>query len=190
SDAAVGLYGVSLGAYAVSLASAFIDDLACVIAGIPAVDFASLARDNEPWAFKAYGGDLRTDWGLVNQVMYPVSPLTFEPRLPVEKRAIFAGVADRVARPDQARALWRHWGRPEIEWMSSGHVMAAMKPSLKPLLRRLAAEHLFARGEAPFASHLDGEIDGENDRGGERTAAAGPAPAAAGPSGSSSPERD
>jgi hypothetical protein len=152
SDAPVGLYGVSLGAYAVSLASAFLDDLACVIAGIPAVDFASLARDNEPWAFKAYGGDLQTDWSLVNHVMHPVSPLSFEPRPSAEKRFIYAGVADRVARPDQARALWRHWGRPKIEWLSSGHVMASMKPSLKPFLRQIAAEHLFARGEAPFAT--------------------------------------
>ena len=152
SDAPVGLYGISLGGYAVSLASAFIDDLACVIAGIPAVDFASLARDNEPWAFKAYGGDLQTDWSLVNHVMYPVSPLTFEPRAPVEKRFIYAGVADRVSRPDQARGLWRHWGRPQIEWLSSGHVMASMKPELKPFLRRIAAEHLFERGQAPFAT--------------------------------------
>jgi hypothetical protein len=154
TSAPIGLYGISLGGYAVSLASAFIDDLACVIAGIPAVDFASLARDNEPWAIKAYGGDLQTDWALVNQVMYPVSPLTFEPRAPIEKRYIYAGVADRVARPDQARGLWRHWGRPPIEWLSSGHVMASMKPNLKPFLRRIAAEHLFERGDAPFATDV------------------------------------
>ena len=174
--APIGLYGISLGGYAVSLASAFIDDLACVVAGIPAVDFASLARDNEPWAIKAYGGDLQTDWNLVNQVMYPVSPLTFEPRLPVEKRYIYAGVADRVARPDQARALWRHWGRPSIEWLSSGHVMASMKPNLKPFLRRIAAEHLFERGQAPFATDATDATDAASveDRdpmgGGERPA--------------------
>ncbi len=135
--APVGLYGISLGGYAAALASAFIDDLACVVAGIPAVDFASLARDNEPWAFKAYGGDLQTDWALVNEVMYPVSPLSFEPRLPVEKRYIYAGVADRVARPDQARSALAPLGSAvQIEWLSSGHVMASMKPSLKPFLRR------------------------------------------------------
>lgn len=151
SDAPVGLYGISLGGYTVSLASAFLEDLDCVIAGIPAVDFTSLARDNEPWAYQAYGGDLQTDWGLVHEVMYPVSPLTFEPRLPGDRRFIYAGVADRVARPDQARALWRHWGRPEIEWLSAGHVMASMKDDLKPFIRRVAGERLFAPGEAPFA---------------------------------------
>jgi hypothetical protein len=173
SDAPVGLYGISLGAYAVSLASAFLDDLACVVAGIPAVDFASLARDNEPWAFQAYGGDLQTDWALVNQVMYPVSPLTFLPRPPVEKRFIYAGVADRVARPDQARGLWRHWGRPQIEWLSSGHVMASMKPALKPFLRQIAAQHLFERGQAPFATDRvpgEPEVAGDADREARREA--------------------
>jgi hypothetical protein len=176
--APVGLYGISLGGYAVSLASAFIDDLACVIAGIPAVDFASLARDNEPWAFKAYGGDLQTDWSLVNHVMYPVSPLTFEPRIPVEKRFIYAGVADRVARPEQPRALWRHWGRPSIEWLSSGHVMASMKPGLKPFLRRIAADHLFERGAAPFATDRDDVVMDDAATGADPGVAANPAESA------------
>jgi len=155
SDAPVGLYGVSLGGYTVSLASAFIDDLACVIAGIPAVDFTSLARDNEPWVYKAYGGTLQTDWGLVRQVIHPVSPLSFEPTVPVEGRFIFAGVADRVARPDQARALWRHWEKPDIEWLSSGHVLATMGSGSKPFLRRIVWERLYARGEAPFVMSMD-----------------------------------
>ena len=155
TNAPIGLYGISLGGYTAALASAFIDDLACVVSGIPAVDFTSLARDNEPWTYKAYGGQFRNDWNLLSHVMYPVSPLTFEPRLERSKRYIYAGVADRVARPDQARALWRHWGRPEIEWLASGHVMAMAKSELRPFLRRVAATHLFAPGAAPFAT--DGE---------------------------------
>ena len=161
SDAPVGLYGISLGGYTVSLASAFIDDLACVVAGIPAVDFTSLARDNEPWAYQAYGGDLQTDWGLVQQVMFPISPLSFEPRLPVERRFIYAGVADRVARPDQARALWRHWGKPEIEWMSSGHVLASLKGDVKPFIRRIASQYLFEGRTAAIAT---GETDSNEGR--------------------------
>jgi dienelactone hydrolase len=151
SDAPIGLYGISLGGYTVSLAAAFIDDLACVIAGIPAVDFTSLARDNEPSTYQAFGQDLQTDWSLVQEVMFPISPLSFEPRLAVDRRYIYAGVADRVARPDQARALWRHWGRPEIEWLSSGHVLASLKGDLKPFIRRVAGQHLFEGGTAPFA---------------------------------------
>ena len=152
SDRPIGLHGVSLGGYTVSLTSAFVDDLACVIAGIPAVDFTSLARDNEPWTYQAYGGDLQTDWGLVNEVMYPVSPLTFQPTVGVDQRFIYAGVADRVTRPDQARALWRHWGKPQIDWMPSGHVIATMKKGLRPILREIIADRLFEPGMAPFAT--------------------------------------
>jgi hypothetical protein len=150
TEAPIGLYGISLGAYATALASAFIDDVACVVAGIPAVDFTSLARDNEPWAYKAYSADLKTDWGLVQNVMYPVSPLSFQPRAAGHRRYIYAGVADRVARPDQARALWRHWGKPEIAWLPSGHVVASFKDNMRPFLRRIAREHLYPTGEAPF----------------------------------------
>jgi hypothetical protein len=160
SDARVGLYGLSLGGYTVSLASAFIDDLSCVIAGIPAVDFTSLARDNEPWVYKAYGGSLKTDWNLVRQVIHPVSPLSFEPRIPIEGRYLFAGIADRIARPDQARALWRHWGKPEIEWLPSGHVLATMRAGAKPFLRRVLGQRLYEPGEAPFALGTESDEPG------------------------------
>ena len=103
---------------------------------------------------------MKTDYGLVYEAMHPVAPLTFQPRVDADRRYIYAGVADRVARPDQARALWRHWGKPEIEWLPSGHVMASMKSELKPFLRRIVATHLFAPGEAPFA------IDEENRQAG------------------------
>ena len=99
---------------------------------------------------RAYGGELQTDWELIRHVVHPASPLNFEPRLPRERRFIFAGAADRIARPDQARALWRHWGKPEIEWLSSGHVLASMKDDLKPWVGRVVARTLFEEGEAPF----------------------------------------
>ena len=150
SDAPIGLEGISLGGYTVALTSAFIDDLGCVIAGIPAVDFTALARANEPWAYQAYGQDLQTDWSLVRETLYPVAPLTYAPRVPEEGRFIFAGVGDRVTTPDQARALWRHWNKPRIDWMSSGHVLASLKQELRPILAEIVADRLFAPGEAPF----------------------------------------
>jgi hypothetical protein len=100
---------------------------------------------------------MKTDWNLVGKVIHPVSPLAYEPRVPVEGRYIYAGVADRVARPDQARALWRHWGKPVIDWLPSGHVLATMKGQCKPLLRRAVWERLYGEGEAPFAMRFDPE---------------------------------
>jgi hypothetical protein len=63
-----------------------------------------------------------------------VSPLALAPRVPRERRFIFAGIADRVARPDQARALWRHWDRCEIHWFAGGHVGAQWNPTIAPFV--------------------------------------------------------
>jgi dienelactone hydrolase len=132
--ARIGLYGISLGAYVSALVCAFEDDLAGVIAGIPAVDFPNLARDHEPRRLRRYGSDARIDWTHVRQATHAVSPLAFAPRVPRERRFIFAGTADRVARPDQARALWRHWDRCTIHWFAGGHVAAQWNPTIAPFV--------------------------------------------------------
>ena len=51
-----------------------------------------------------------------------VSPLTFEPKVPHDSRFIYAGLADRMAPPEQAQRLWEHWGEPEIAWYPGNHV--------------------------------------------------------------------
>lgn len=135
----IGLYGISLGAYVAALVAALEDDLACVIAGIPAVDFPSLARDNESWVMRSASAHTERDWQLVRSAIRPVSPLALVPRLPRERRFIYAGIADRVVRPDQPSALWRHWERPEIHWFSGGHVLGMRKASVAPFVARALA---------------------------------------------------
>ncbi len=110
------------------------DDLAGVIVGIPAVDFARLARAHEPRELRRYGADARIDWDHVRAATQAVSPLALAPRVPRERRFIFAGTADRVARPDQARALWRHWDRCAIHWFAGGHVAAQWNPTIAPFV--------------------------------------------------------
>ncbi len=150
----VGLYGISLGGYTASLVAGLEPGLGCVVAGIPAVDFSSLSRDNEPWLVRAYGAspELDVDWDLVRAATYVVSPLTFDPLLPVERRFIFAGTGDRVTRPSQARALWRHWDRPEIHWFPSGHVAAMWKRSARDFVARALAKSGFLDGARATSS--------------------------------------
>jgi pimeloyl-ACP methyl ester carboxylesterase len=131
----VGLYGISLGGYVSALTAGLEDDLDCVIAGIPAVDFANLARDNEPWIMRRYDDEFRMDNNLVRIASHVVSPLAMKPRLPREKCFIYAGIADRVVRPDQPRALWRHWDRPEIFWFSGGHVLGIFNSTIGSFLQ-------------------------------------------------------
>jgi hypothetical protein len=131
SDQPIGLYGISLGGYVSALVAAFEAELACVIAGIPAVDFPSLANDNQPWIMRRYGDEFDVDPRLVRAVSHVVSPLAFAPAVPRERRFIYAGVADRVVKPYQPRALWRHWEEPEIHWFSGGHVLGIWNDSIR-----------------------------------------------------------
>jgi dienelactone hydrolase len=132
----IGVYGISLGAYVASLVTSLEDDLDCVIAGIPAVDFPELARSNEPWGVTRHHQDLKIDWGLVRAVTRPVSPLAFAPRVPHAARFIYAGLADRVVGSEQPTALWRHWGEPEIHWFRGGHVLGIRHATIVPFLAR------------------------------------------------------
>ncbi len=134
SDQPIGLYGISLGGYVSSLVAAFEPELACVIAGVPCVDFPSLASDNQPWVMRRYGDEFEVDWQRVRAVSHVVSPLVFAPLVPRERRFIYAGIADRVVKPYQARALWRHWEQPEIHWFSGGHVLGIWNPSIPEFL--------------------------------------------------------
>ena len=141
----VGIYGISLGAYVTALVASLEEGLDCAIVGIPAVDFPNLARDNEPWVMRRYDDEFQLDWKLIRAISHVVSPLAFTPRLPRERRFIYAGIADRVVRPDQPRALWRHWDRPEIHWFSGGHVLGMFKPGIGAFLERCLTDAGMAR---------------------------------------------
>jgi hypothetical protein len=143
-DQPIGLHGISLGGYVSALVAGLEPELGCVIAGIPAVDFPSLANDNQPWIMRRYGDELEVDWRLVRRVSHVVSPLEFAPVVPRERRFIYAGLADRVVKPYQPRALWRHWGEPEIHWFSGGHVLGIWNPSIRGFLADALSETLCA----------------------------------------------
>jgi predicted esterase len=126
----VGIYGISLGGYVCALTASLVSQLACVIATIPMTDLSSAARDNEPWIFRRYEQEFELDWEATRAVTHVVSPLSIPPQVPRERLFICAGTADRVVRPNHARALWRHWGRPEIHWFPSSHVLGMIHPSV------------------------------------------------------------
>jgi hypothetical protein len=134
STAAIGVYGLSLGGYNAALLSCFDDHLACAIAGIPATDFArTFFRHGGPWQERValHSGMSQERMAEVLQV---VSPLVLEPRVPLEHRAIFGGVADRLVPPDQVRDLWLHWGRPAIEWYQGAHLTFSAHPRVRSLI--------------------------------------------------------
>ena len=118
---AVAVLGHSLGGYAAALLSCLEEEIDCVIAANPAVDPSHLFWRNALSLATRY---LKTE-GVTEErmdaVLRVISPLAMQPLAPVKRRAIFAGVTDRVIPPVEAATLWRHWERPRIEWYDGPH---------------------------------------------------------------------
>ena len=118
----VTLFGVSLGAYTVALLGGIEGGLDGIVAGIPVVDFPGLFHGHSPRHIRVRAIEHRILGGTAEDVFRVVSPLALVPRVPAERRYIFAGYGDRLATPDQARRLAEHWGGPPVEWYSGNHV--------------------------------------------------------------------
>ncbi|MCU1449467.1 MAG: hypothetical protein JWP02_1637 [Acidimicrobiales bacterium] len=120
--AKVGVYGLSLGGYTAALTASLEDDLACVIAGIPAVDLVDLYRRHSPAHVRRRAAECGALGPEATAVHGVVSPLVLEPKPPRERRYLFAGTGDRMSTAGQARRLWEHWDRPPMAWYPGGHV--------------------------------------------------------------------
>ena len=116
------MYGLSFGAYSSALAAALEPEIACVIVGMPVVDFPAVAQNNEPWFLRYYGSEFQVDWKRVEKLTRVISPTAFDAPAERDRRFIFAGAGDRVVRSPQVLDLWHHWQKPEIYWHGGGHV--------------------------------------------------------------------
>lgn len=119
---ALGVTGVSLGGYMTALTAAFESDLDLALAGIPVVDFVEMFRHHSPHHVHIRAIEHRVLDGTAERVMQVVSPLAMDVAVAPEVRAVYAGMGDRLAPPDQARQLWEHWGEPDICWYPGNHV--------------------------------------------------------------------
>ncbi len=131
---AIGLYGVSLGAYTVALVASLEDDLDCVVAGVPATDYLRLVRSLTPplmtWAAERIG----LSFERIERLLRVVSPLILPSRVPRERSYLYAAVADRLASPEHAQALWNHWGRPRVAWYEGSHISFLWEEQVEVLL--------------------------------------------------------
>lgn len=146
---AIALYGVSLGGYTAALVSSIEPDLDCVIAGIPVVDFPTLMHTHSPLHVRLRSIEHAILGGNAEAVHRVVSPLALAPKVAHDRRFIYAGLGDRLARPAQAQLLWSHWQRPSIEWFAGNHVgylwSRAVRDYLTDSLTRSGLDQRLAR---------------------------------------------
>jgi len=122
APAAVGVFGVSLGGYTAALLAALEPSLDLVLAGIPVSDFPSLFEAQSPAVIRARSLEHGILGGPALDVHRVVAPLAMPSLVARDRRAIFAGMGDRLAPPQQAHNLWRHWDEPRLRWYPGNHV--------------------------------------------------------------------
>jgi pimeloyl-ACP methyl ester carboxylesterase len=114
------LYGMSLGSYVAAAVAALEPGLAGVVVGVPVVDIPELLRTHAPPRFARHDRfkELYEVSCRLDAVTSPISlgvPAT-------EVRRIWAGLADRLARPSQVVRLVEHWGLDDASWYPGGHI--------------------------------------------------------------------
>lgn len=115
----IGLNGMSLGSYIAALVASLEDGLTCAILGVPVADLVELLGRHSGLA---HDDPRRHAITLAEPIGRMISPLSLVPRVPMQGRFIYAGIADQLVHPRaQTLRLWEHWGRPEIVWYPGGH---------------------------------------------------------------------
>ncbi|MDY6997688.1 MAG: hypothetical protein SW019_13890 [Actinomycetota bacterium] len=115
----IGLNSMSLGAYITSLVASLDDGITCAILGVPVIDLVKVFEYHA-----GFSDDDPRQQMLVRAepLGRMLSPLSMQPRVPVQGRFVYAGIADHIVHPrSHAVRIWEHWGRPEIVWYHGGH---------------------------------------------------------------------
>lgn len=121
----VGVTGISLGGMTSAMLANVEPRLAFSIPNVPVVSLSDLIYEWEPLStivrarLRAAGISLKE----LRRMQAVISPLSYQPVLPRDRRMIVAGVADRLAPPKQARLLWDHWDRCPIHWFPGNHAI-------------------------------------------------------------------
>ena len=128
------VHGVSLGGCTVALLASLEKNLDCVIAGVPATDFLRMLRANAPAFLLRAAEKAGIAFEDIERLFQVISPLAIPPKAPFRSRYLYAGLADRLATPDHALALWHHWDRPRSVWYQGSHVSFMWERDVKDLL--------------------------------------------------------
>jgi len=118
----IGVYGMSLGAYAAALLVSLQDGLDLVIAGAPLSDFPDLLLHHSPPAVLRRAEHHGIAQDRLAEMFRVVSPLAAPPKIDPERLFLFGGLGDRMATPEQAHKLWLHWNQPMVHWYEGSHI--------------------------------------------------------------------
>ncbi|WP_420812138.1 alpha/beta hydrolase family protein [Mycobacterium kyogaense] len=141
----IALTGMSLGGYTSALLASVDDRIQAVIPNVPVV---TPDRTVDEW-FPANRVVALRNWlsgadnELVDAATMYSSPLNYRPLPAKERRLIIAGLGDRLAPPQQAEMLWRHWDRCDFHWFPGNHVLHVSQPDYLRRMTRFLGPVMF-----------------------------------------------
>lgn len=116
----IGALGFSLGGYNTALLAGY-EQLDFAIAGIPVAELPDVLWPSLPDLHQKYYAQHGATPELLREVLRPVSPLTRPCALPVQRRFVFGGLADRLVPPAEVAKLGAHW-QVTPSWYPGGHL--------------------------------------------------------------------
>lgn len=121
----IALHGISMGGYTSAIVASTEDDLDCAILGVAPMDIVLLMERHHG---TGSGYDLRVQNFEVGAKIAPmISPLRLTPKLPRERRFIYAGVVDQLVDfGDHVAPMIAHWDYPATCLYNGGHVGLGM----------------------------------------------------------------
>jgi hypothetical protein len=124
SDAPLGMMGSSLGGYTSALIASIDPRLSFVVPIMAPASFAHLFWDHgEGDAFRVQAEALGLTRDLFHRSWALHSPLTYEPKVPWERRLVVTASGDALVTGEHADALWEHWQRPRRFTFTGGHFL-------------------------------------------------------------------
>lgn len=122
NPAPLGMMGSSLGGYTSALLASIDERLSFVIPVLPPGSMAHLLWDHGAGeGLRAQAEELGLTRERFHQFWALHSPLSYEPKVPWERRMIVTGLGDTLVTADHTRELWEHWDRPRHFRFPGGH---------------------------------------------------------------------
>ena len=138
-DARIGIHGISLGGHVSAIVSSLESDLACALIGVAPMDLVLLLERHHG---TGHDRDLRVqNFELGAQLGQMTTPLRMQPKVPRERRYIYAGAVDRLVDFSEHHApMIAHWDYPQTLVYNGGHVGIGMSAELPGFWARSFAE--------------------------------------------------
>ncbi|MCV7194254.1 alpha/beta hydrolase [Mycolicibacterium brumae] len=141
----VALTGMSLGGYTSALIASADHRLQAVIPNVPVVAPERLLDTwfpaNRLVSFGRLANGISREAADAAAAFH--SPLNYRPQPAKDRRLIITGLGDRLAPPEHAEELWRHWDRCALHWFPGNHVLHVSQPDYLRRMTRFLGPVMF-----------------------------------------------